>query len=56
MRSSDSFARCDRPTSAFSRTLFDQPGRLAHGPEEKLGLAGARSGFFIVGTLLTFVL
>jgi hypothetical protein len=37
--------RCERPTSAFSSTAGDQPGRFAQGPEEKHGLAGCRVGF-----------
>jgi hypothetical protein len=37
--------RCERPTSAFSRTAGDQPGRFAQGPEEKHGFAGRRVGF-----------
>src|SRR5260370_15878705 len=38
-------ARGERPTSAASSTLGDQPGRFAQGPEEKHGLAGRRVGF-----------
>src|SRR5262249_30481494 len=37
--------RCDRPTSAPDKACGDQPGRLAHGPDEKHGLAGRRVGF-----------
>jgi len=37
--------RCERPASAPSSTEGDHPGRLAHGPDEKHGLAGRRFGF-----------
>jgi len=36
--------RCERPRTAFSKTVGDQPGRLAQGPEEKFGFAGRMSG------------
>src|SRR5690606_32778510 len=37
-------ARCERPSGALARASSDHPGRLAQGPEEKLGLAGRMSG------------
>src|SRR3569833_2827488 len=37
-------ARCDRPTSADLSTSVVQPGRYAHGPDEKLGYAGFTAG------------
>src|SRR6185312_12700854 len=37
-------ARCERPTRAFDSTSTVQPGRLAHGPDEKFGLAGFTAG------------
>src|SRR6185312_10664162 len=37
-------ARCERPTSAVLSTSTVQPGRLAHGPDEKFGLAGFTAG------------
>lgn len=37
--------RWERPTSAVWSTSGDQPGRFAHGPEEKHGFAGRRVGF-----------
>src|SRR5256885_1059891 len=39
--------RWERPVSAASSTDGDHPGRLAHGPEEKQGLAGRRFGFIV---------
>ena len=36
--------RCERPSSAERSTSGVQPGRLAHGPQEKLGSAGAALG------------
>src|SRR5690606_6995202 len=36
--------RCERPTSALASASTVQPGRLAHGPDEKLGLAGFTAG------------
>src|ERR1700678_3229420 len=38
------FARCERPRAASLRTEGDQPGRFAHGPEEKQGLTGRTPG------------
>ena len=38
--------RCDRPTGARASAAADQPGRFAHGPEEKHGFAGRTLGFF----------
>ena len=38
-------ARCERPSNAASSAPSEKPGRLAQGPDEKLGLAGRRSGF-----------
>src|SRR5262245_18566279 len=43
-RALPSLARCERPRNALSRALRDQPGRLAQGPEEKLGMAGRLAG------------
>src|SRR3954447_24843000 len=40
-----SFARCERPSAASLRLLGLQPGRFAHGPEEKYGAAGRDVGF-----------
>src|SRR4051812_8236798 len=37
-------ARCDRPSSAPSNAVSDQPDRLAVGPEPKFGLPGRRVG------------
>ena len=37
--------RCDRPTKASARSEGSHPGRLAQGPEEKLGLSGRVVGF-----------
>src|SRR3982751_2165211 len=37
-------ARCERPTSADLSASVVQPGRFAHGPEEKFGLAGFTAG------------
>ena len=36
--------RWERPTSAPSSASGFQPGRLAHGPDEKSGLIGRRAG------------
>src|SRR5690606_9867282 len=46
-------ARCERPSEASARASSYHPGRLAQGPEEKLGLAGRRSGFevFVIAVL-----
>src|SRR4051794_14171081 len=46
-RASPAFDRCDRPSSAPDRATGDQPGRLAHGPDEKQGLAGRWVGLII---------
>ena len=37
--------RCDRPMTADSKTDADQPGRLAHGPDENMGQCGIAMGF-----------
>src|SRR3569833_4023425 len=37
-------ARCERPTSADLNASVVQPGRFAHGPDEKFGLAGFTAG------------
>src|SRR5690606_28574594 len=37
-------ARCERPSGASASAASDHPGRLAQGPEEKLGLAGRVPG------------
>jgi hypothetical protein len=42
-RAFGSFARWLRPSSAPCSEASDQPGRLAQGPEEKLGQAGRKS-------------
>ena len=44
-RALPSLPRCERPSNASASTFGDQPGRLVHGPEEKFGLAGRKSGF-----------
>ncbi len=41
--------RWDRPTNASFSASGLQPGRLAQGPEEKLGFAGRVSGFWVTG-------
>ncbi len=46
-RATPGFERCDRPSSAPDNAAGDQPGRLAHGPDEKHGLAGRRVGLII---------
>src|SRR5262245_59868263 len=46
-RALPSLARCERPRKALSRFCQDQPGRLAHGPEEKKGLTGRLVGFVV---------
>ena len=38
---------CDRPTQAQFKTSGVQPGRLAHGPDEKKGTRGKAVGFII---------
>ena len=38
---------CDRPIQALFKTAGVQPGRLAHGPEEKKGTRGKAVGFII---------
>src|SRR3990170_4244162 len=38
------FERWERPSSASVRACRLQPGRLAHGPEEKCGTAGRTPG------------
>src|SRR5690606_37835195 len=42
------FARCERPSAASTSAFSDQPGRIAQGTDEKLGLAGRTTGFAIV--------
>src|SRR3954471_3291712 len=42
------FARCERPRAASLRFWAFQPGRLAHGPEEKCGTLGREAGFAAV--------
>src|ERR1700761_9831526 len=37
-------ARCERPTNADLSASVVQPGRFAHGPDEKFGLAGFTAG------------
>src|SRR4051794_24182581 len=37
-------ARCERPSVASPKFCRDQPGRLAHGPEEKHGATGRAAG------------
>src|SRR5262249_48709613 len=38
-------ARCERPSAASFKESSDQPGCLAHGPEEKDGFWGLLVGF-----------
>tara|TARA_B100001057_G_scaffold327678_2_gene327973 strand:- start:21974 stop:22264 length:291 start_codon:yes stop_codon:yes gene_type:complete len=38
---------CDRPTQAPFKTAGVQPGRLAHGPDEKKGFRGKAVGFIV---------
>src|SRR5215470_2505355 len=47
------FARCERPRAASVRTWRLQPGRLAHGPDEKCGVAGRTPGL-VVAIFLSF--
>src|SRR5262249_47141177 len=42
------FDRCDRAISASVRAWRFQPGRLAHGPEEKCGTSGRTPGLDVV--------
>ena len=42
--------RAERPSKAFSKAAKVQPGRLAHGPDEKLGFCGYSVGFVIPST------
>ena len=56
MRSLAGLERCDRPTSAFFSTAGDQPGRLAQGPEEKLGFAGRNAGLAAFAACLSVIL
>src|SRR5690606_40742505 len=44
MRALPGLERCERPTSALASASTVQPGRLAQGPDEKLGLAGFTAG------------
>src|SRR5262245_42841616 len=53
-RALPSLARCERPSSAFSRFFRDQPGRLAQGPEEKCVLTGRLAGLCAVVISLSF--
>ena len=39
--------RCDRPIQAPFKTAGVQPGRFAHGPDEKKGTRGKAVGFII---------
>jgi len=39
--------RCDRPAGKLRRASTDHPGRLAQGPEEKLGMTGRRFGLAV---------
>lgn len=43
---------CERPRAASLNTSTDQPGRLAHGPDEKLGHSGLIDGFCMACPLL----
>ena len=38
------FERCERPSTASLSASVLQPGRFAHGPEEKKGRSGRRVG------------
>src|SRR5262249_1380135 len=40
--------RCERPRTASVRICRLQPGRLAHGPDEKCGIAGRTPGLVAV--------
>ena len=40
--------RCERPTCALLSASDDQPGRFAHGPDEKWGRAGFIVGFMAI--------
>jgi len=42
-----SLALCDLPVGAFFKTSILHPGRLEHGPLEKLGFFGLIFGFSI---------
>ena len=42
-----SLERCDRPTAASFSASMVQPGRFAHGPDEKQGLFGLDDGFIV---------
>src|SRR6218665_2459780 len=44
MRALPGLERCERPTSALLSASTAQPGRLAQGPDEKLGFAGFTAG------------
>src|SRR5215217_8427997 len=44
MRALPGLLRCERPTSALASASTVQPGRLAQGPDEKLGFAGFTAG------------
>jgi len=52
-RATPGFERCERPSNAPDNAAGDQPGRLAHGPDEKQGLAGRRVGLIIPSLPLT---
>src|SRR5580658_309936 len=43
-RALPSLERCERPSTADLRFSGDQPGRLAHGPEENSARAGRMAG------------
>ena len=42
------YERCERPRTAPLRACGVQPGRLAHGPDEKCGTFGRTAGFAMV--------
>src|SRR5688500_6551711 len=47
-----SFDRCERPSTSSLSLSGVQPGRLAHGPEEKYGRAGRTAGGVFVNVTL----
>src|ERR1044072_6620972 len=46
------FDRCERPRTASVRFWRFQPGRLAHGPDEKCGVAGRTPGLVVAISIL----
>src|SRR6185312_17028514 len=46
------FERCERPRTASVRAWRLQPGRLAHGPDEKCGMTGRMPGGFAISPIL----